>query len=340
MNITYILEFIKAQFDGISDPNSAESGVALLMISEYLLEQVENEPTIFNASADDRVLRRSFLYCSKISRILGNFAKQYSAPIAQKAQQALSTITENEHKLQEVQRECENCETRAETIQIQTKELENSNNNLLTAQSILEARQSEYDTLLSKLESLRRIQTDITDEKLTTLRHEIESLEPQVKKRQTELDDLTAHHKTLSGMLNELISVITATQDDDKILAAEIQRRTDELDALKKTVSTHRQEITNITSAIKKADEEYNELKELIEANNRIANAIQASGYEIDDKSSPDSFFRRVDTLNQQARDLEIEYDQLLKNILKEANALLQAIAQRQEPNYLGGDAH
>lgn len=337
MNITYILEFIKTQFDGISDPDSAESGETLLMISEYLLEQIENEPAVFTESADDRALRRSFLYCSKISRILSGFAKQYSTPITQKAQKALSVIDENANTLQEIRQECENCETRAKTIMEQQHELESSNNDLFTAQSSLEARQKEYDTLSLKLESLRKIQTEITDEKLTVLRSEIETLEPQVKKRQAEFDELTKHCKTLSGKSDELIKLITTAQNDEKKLAEEIQHKTGELDALQKTISAQRQEITDLTSAVQKANDEYNELAELIKANNRIADAIKANGYVINDRSDSNSFFRRVDELNQQARDLEAEYDRLLKNILDETEALLQAVSKRQEPNYTGG---
>lgn len=338
MNTTYILEFIKAQFDEIPNSNSPQCGEALLMISAYILEQIENEPNVFTHSPDERSLRRAFSYCSKISRILTGFANTHSSPIEQKAKQALSAITENEAKLKSVQHDCEECENSAESIKKQRLVLESANSALLAAQVTLEARKADFEVLLAKIESLHQIQSDITDEKIAALRSEIVALEPTVQKRQLEYEELVSQHNTLSKKVTELMALFETANKEDEKLSEDIRIKQIELEKLKNTISTHKQSIIDLTAAIQKANEEYTEMQALIEANNKIAKAIQSSGYTIDDRSSHDSFYRRVDDLNHRAMELESEYDLLLKKVLNEANALLQKISQRQEPNYTGGE--
>lgn len=337
MNITYILDIIKLQFNEISNSDSPQCGETLLMISAFILNQIKNEPNVFTNSSNKQ-LRRAFLYCSKISRILTSFANQYSTPITQKAQQILNTIAENEVKIKNIQHDCEKCETGSESIFKQKCVLESANSALLSAQSTLEARKTDFDSLSNKIESLRKIQSNITDEKILILRTEIDELEPLIQKRRLKYEKLANHRDALSKKVKEFTTLITTVQNDDEILSEKILIKQLEFEKLKNMIATHKQNITDLTTAIQKANNEYTEMKALIETNYKIAKAIQNSGYTIDDKTSPDSFYRKVEDLNQQAKKLESEYDLLLKNVLNEANALLQKISQRQEPDYLGGE--
>ena len=337
MNVEYILNYIKTQFGGVEDQNSPEFGQMVLMISGFLLEQVENEPFAFTKNPDDRSLRRSFLHCSKISRILNSFADQYSSPIAQKAQNALNTVAENAKTLSKIQHDCEELENSAEMISKQKRELEDANSTLLNAQTMLKKRRTEFDELTSTIDSLKKIQSEITDEKLNLLHQEVDKLEPEVQDRQREYDALRSRHEELSKQLSEIKHKVSNSKDKEKQLNEQIQQKKDEFETLKNKIDTQKKDITDLVSAIKNANDEWNELHELIEANNKISKAIQSKGYTVDDRSNSDSFFRKVETLNRQASDLEAEYNSLLKNILNEANELLKNLAKRQEPNYLGG---
>lgn len=340
MNVNYIRDFINNQLGNVQDHDAPDAGQTLLTISAFLLEQIQKEPAAFTRAADDRALRRAFVQCGTIAQILSEFSRQYSAPITQKAQRLLGAIQETSTELERVQKDCSDCETRAGELRDQKDALEDANRDLLARQQQLEARKNELTALTEKLDELHRLDAETAEEKLSAMRTEIEQSEPEILRRQEVFETLHAQIEEITRQLKEIGQSISEAEKQNNRLNDERQQKEDSLNALNASISRQQQQMQELAAAIDQAGETLAGLQELTEANSKIAEAIIANGYVLDDRTNPDSFYARTDDLNRQAKALEEAYDTLLRNVLADARKLLNNLSDRQEPGYTGGAAN
>lgn len=242
MNTEFIRQYADNQFAQMQGQSAAEAGASLLVLADYLLEQLEQEPAAFT-DADDKALHRLFLQCGKLSRRLTGFAEQYGANTAERSRKALDTIQSGDAQIEALRQEC-----------------------------------AQYE---QQLQAAADMQAQIN-----------------------------AEHAALLAK------------------QAELERQQQELGSLRQRVAA----LTELSAMIDAAGDEWDELRAVTEANQRIADAIEQSGYVADDQTSPDSFHVRVEELSAQAQLVSEDYNALLGAVLEDARALQRQIQRRQEP--------
>ena len=242
MNTEFIRQYADNQFAQMQGQSAAEAGASLLVLADYLLEQLEQEPDAFT-DADDKALHRLFLQCGKLSRRLTGFAEQYGANTAERSRKALDTIQSGDAQIEALRQEC-----------------------------------AQYE---QQLQAAADMQAQIN-----------------------------AEHAALLAK------------------QAELERQQRELGSLRQRVAA----LTELSAMIDAAGDEWDELRAVTEANQRIADAIEQSGYVADDRTSPDSFHVRVEELSAQAQLVSEDYNALLGAVLEDARALQRQIQRRQEP--------
>ena len=341
MNFSDIRYFIENQLkEAEQHPDSPEAGDALLLLADYLLEQVQNQPDAFTQTSG-RELRRKFLRCSSMSRRISTFADEYGGAVAQETASSLTAIAQNYKKIEALRKDCESAEQQLDTLQKQEQEihkqaqtLEQKNAALLAQKSALQKREQEAESLRKCIQECQRILTEITDQKLETMRDELKQLKPKSAQQKEQHDTLfqkLQELKKYSHDVQENIRQITKETDNiqQKISESETQ-----LSELRNQKNIAEQTCTNLLRTIDEAGKEYEEFQELLKENRRIADRILKSGFVLDYRNSSDSFYVRIETLAHRAEDITEEYNTLLKNVLTDAKTLYQKILERQEPAY------
>ena len=332
MNINYISRFINEQISSINDPDAPETGEMVLMLSSFLLEQIKEDPSVFANAADERALNRTFRHCSKNARLLGEFSDKYGETISQKAQTTLNAIKENDKKLTKVQQDCDTYEASIKELQTKIKQLESQNGEMLAMKDDLEALSNEYSNLSGVIAHYQKIQSEITEDILSSMKTQISETEPEIQRLQKEYNDLHSRTESLSEQLAEFHQLIESSKEKEALLQKDIGEKNTQLDELKKNISNYTQQAQELTLEIDSAGKEYEELQEIIDANNKISDAIRNSGYILTDKTSRDSFYVHIDKLKERAQAIENEYDDILKHVLADARKLLADLSKRQKP--------
>jgi len=342
MNFSDIRYFIENQLRSAEQrPDSPEAGDAMLMMADYLLEQVQTQPDAFTQTSG-RELRRKFLRCGSIARRVGSFADLYGESISQEAASSIAAIAENAQKIQKIQQDCETIEENLPVLQEQETDLKNKiqqleqeNAALLEQESALLERKKETDLLYARIQECQHILTEITDQKLQEMRTELMEIEPDAVGLKSQYDDLLQKLHEAQDRIDTVQSETEAIQNQVNLLLKEqIPEAEEQLANIRKQKNSAEQTYSGLLSAINEAGKDYEELQALLEENRKIAERILESGFVLDDKNSPDSFYVQIQTVTQQANEITEKYNRLLQNVLTDARTLYQKILDRQEPNY------
>gem|GEM_PF-5940731 len=344
MNFSDIRYFIENQLrEAEQHPDSPEAGEALLLVADYLMEQVQAQPDAFTKTSG-RELRRNFLRCGSIARRTAGFADQYSAPVAQEAASSLDAVKENSRKMEKIQEDCKTAEEnlsilqqQEEKIREQNQILQKDNTALLTQEKTLLERKQESETLRQRIQECSRILEEVTDQKLENMRRDLEQTEPDalaLKEKQNAL---------LKKLQEAQIRIQNLTEDIDRIQQQTRQIQEKQIPEAEKQLAEIRsqnraaaQTSSELLAAITEAGAEYEEFQALLEENQRIADRLLESGFVLDDRKNSDSFYARVDAVNRRAKEITEEYNTLLRNVITDARTLYQKILDRQEPAYKG----
>lgn len=156
MNTEFIRQYADNQFTQMQGQSAAEAGSSLLVLADYLLEQLEQEPDAFT-NADEKTLHRLFLQCGKLSRRLTGFAEQYGANTAERSRKALDTVQSGDAQLEAIRQECVQYEQQIQETQAVQEQLRSANAELLAKQSELERQQQELEALRGQVAMLTEL---------------------------------------------------------------------------------------------------------------------------------------------------------------------------------------
>ena len=224
MNTEFIRQYADNQFAQMREQSAAEAGASLLVLADYLLEQLEQDPAAFD-EADAKEQHRMFLQCSKLSRRLTGFAEKYSAQTAERSRKALETIRSGNKMLEMTRQEYEEYEQ-------QTQEILAVHDKLCTSKLELWEQQSELERQKKELDAMRRDISELTQlrDLIASTQKEMEALCTLVEANQyiTDMlgqsgyvDDDSALRKSLAAfraLLNQVLA-------DARALQRQIQRR-------------------------------------------------------------------------------------------------------------------
>ena len=203
MNYPDIRYFIENQLkEAERNPDTPESGSALLLLADYLLEQIEKQPDVFTGYSG-RELRKVFLRCGGMARRIGSFADQYGEPVAQEAAKSLTAIQNNTKKLNDLEKQCKSAEQHETDLQTQEKQIAEANARikkenaaLLAQEDKLKKIKEESENLQKRISECKQIQADLTDEKMEKMRAELQKIEPEAEERRSVYQELEAKLKT------------------------------------------------------------------------------------------------------------------------------------------------
>lgn len=324
MNFEEIRYFTAQQLEAAeSAGDAAAAGEYLLLLADYLTEQLAANPEVITAQ-EGRPLAQAVRRCSQITRRLHVMTE----PAGETVRAAAARAAEN----------LASCRAEAEELLQKLDETESAERELLAAGETLSARRVELESLQKQIAEYKNVQESITEEQIEQLRAEAETAGKQAESLR---EELAAAQEKLAGVQAEYHAAesarLSAEQQERQLREADIPHARAELERLQAAYAQETEQLTALNDAITEAGETMDELSALTEANGKITRAILAEGLVLDDRTAENSFYVRAKKLNDEAEDITRRYNGLIGAVIGDSQELHARILERQQPQPLGG---
>lgn len=349
MKLQDIRFFVNSQFDA-AEQNGTPAGIGgiLLMLADYLTEQVQSEPAAFTEQ-EGKPLSMNVKRAAQISIRLKALTDTNAGAVQEAAGRAAERLAENSAALsaldakieEQAQAEQKSAEIAAEIAKKQ-QQLEADHAGVLAREEEIRRRQAEFEALQEKLRVLVKTMQDASDENLGMIRARIAKISDSAAEKEAALQSLLNEQSARQQELDQAEAEYAAAQEKQESARKRLSQLKEEripqlraeLDSIEAQCRSAEGDAQELAQRITEAGEERDELRAVFDANRNIVLSILAEGLILDDRTSENSFYVRADRLSSEAAQLIRSYDALIGSVIQDAQELQEMILARQSPDY------
>lgn len=308
-----------------------ESALLFLLMADYLLGAVQNQPELFE-KMDTAQLRRAFLRCGSAGERIRTFYEKYHMPLQETSERILERINQNVTQIE--QQYQKSVQLEAEIVREQETEsaLQAANQDILSKEKELEERKESCLKLQQTIAKCQQILEEITLEKLDEMQREKDQLMQEKTQREEKKETLNQEAEETRRCLEEITAQeeqLRAQKASDEEREKQVQIHTEELRAkIQETqmrTTVLEAEASELSAQVLEAQEAYEELRAYLKENERMEEQILEDGY-----FDRQSFLRELESVRKQGSALTEQYSRLLKNVLEDAQTLYDKIREWQ----------